>query len=267
VYCATTERRRENDMNANDFVQSMQSLGTRYLEEYTRILQRYADFVGSVSSPSRGGGERIEPADLGAMQKRYADFVVSEAPRVLAQLSEAHLNYYSALADVGLRTLNGYVDSVVRTVGTSPRPGAGAPGNGGANALLFHGVRGQSASNAFLVTNNRDEAIDVEFNIAQVTGRDDQAPFKPKAKFTPEKCRLAPHTNRVIQCTMPLTGEFAAGQRYSGSITVVGYPEMAMRISVEVEESSEPAAGAALAAEPTAAKKPAKKRAAKKRKT
>jgi hypothetical protein len=251
-------------MNANDFVQSMQSLSTRYLEEYTRFLQRYVDFVGSVSAPARDGGGRGEPADLGAMQKRYADFVVSEAPRVLAQLSEASLNYYSALADVGLRTLNGYVDSVVRTVGTSPRPGAAASGNG--DALLFHGIRGQSASNAFLVTNNRDEAIDVEFDIAQVTGKDDQAPFKPKAKFTPEKCRLAAHTNRVIQCTLPLTAEFAAGQRYSGSISVVGYPEMAMRISVEVEESPEPATGAAPAAAPAAVRKPARRRATRKRK-
>ena len=250
-------------MNANDFVQSMQSLSTRYLEEYTRMLQRYVDFVGSVSAPARGG-ERIEPADLGAMQKRYADFVVSEAPRVLTQLSEAYLNYYSALTDVGLRTLNGYVDSVVRTAGTSPQPDAGASGNG--NALLFHGIHGQSASNAFLVTNNRDEAIDVEFDIAQVTGKDDQAPFKPKAKFTPDKCRLAAHSNRVIQCTLPLTGEFVAGQRYSGSIAVVGYPEMAMRISVEVEEPSQPAVRAQPAARPTVAKKPARKRAAKKRK-
>jgi hypothetical protein len=133
--------------------------------------------------------------------------------------------------------------------------------------LLFHGFRGQSASNAFLVTNNRDEAIDVEFDVAQVTGLDDQASFKPKAKFTPEKCRLAAHSNRVIQCTLPLTGEFVAGQRYSGSIAVVGYPEMAMRISVEVEESSQPAAGTSPAAEPRAAQKPARRRAKKKPKS
>jgi hypothetical protein len=250
-------------MNADDFVRSMQSLSTRYLEEYTRILQRYADFVGSVAAPGRGGDGRIEPADLGDMQKRYADFVVSEAPKVLARLSEANLNYYSTLADVGLRTLNGYVDSVVRTVGTSPRPAAAASGAG--NALLFHGIRGQSASNAFLVTNNRDEAIDVEFDIAQVTGGADQAPFKPKATFTPEKCRLAPHSNRVVQCTLALTGEFAAGQRYSGSIAVVGYPDMAMRICVEVEESSQPTTGTPPAAEPKTPKQPARRRAKKPR--
>jgi len=216
-----------------------------------------------VAAPGRGGDRRIEPADLGAMQKRYADFVVSEAPKVLAQLSEANLNYYSTLADVGLRTLNGYVDSVVRTVAASPRPAASDSGKD--EALLFHGIHGQSASNAFMVTNNRDEAIDVEFDLAEVTGRDDQAPFKPKAKFTPQKCRLAPHSNRVVQCTLPLTGEFAAGQRYRGSIAVVGYPEMAMRIRVEVEEAPQPIAGTPSAAEPKVAKKAARRRAPKKR--
>jgi hypothetical protein len=130
-------------------------------------------------------------------------------------------------------------------------------------------VRGQSASNAFLVTNNRDEAIDVEFDIAEVSSDDGKVAFQPKAKFTPDKCRLAPHTERVIQCTLPLSEKFTAG-RYGGSIAIAGYPEMAIRIDVEVED--EPGSGAehgdvaaTRKSAKAAARKPARKRPTKKK--
>lgn len=249
-------------MNANEFVQSMQSLGTRYLQEYSHAVQRYIDLYNSISQSNR---ERLGPERLGdanELQKQYSDFVVSQAPRVLTQLSEASINYYSTLADIGIQTMNSYVDSVMRTMESTPQRDTGASEP---TSLLFHGIKGQSASNAFVVSNNRDEAIDVAFDITEVVRQDDGERFKPTAKFTPSKCQLPPHSDRVVQCTIPLSSRFGENQSYHGSISVVGFPEMAMRITVQVEEETKPRSTKAGATKAAARRKASGKKAASKK--
>lgn len=257
-------------MNANEIVQSMQSLGTRYLQEYSHAVQRYIDIYNSISRTNRGslGPERL--GDANELQKQYSDFVVSQAPRVLTQLSEASINYYSALADIGIQTMNNYADSMIRTLESSPRQTN--RGSSEQTALLFHGIKGQSASNAFVVSNNRDEPIDVTFDIAEIVRQDDGERFKPKAKFTPDKCQLPANSDRVVQCSIPLSRRFDENQSYHGLISVVGFPEMAMRITIQVEEDTSPKpakAGAPKQAssKKAAAKKTARKSAAKKKRS
>lgn len=260
-------------MNANEFVQSMQSLGTRYLEEYSRAMQRYMEVFDSISQTNRDNLELGNLGDASELQKQYSDFVVSQAPKVLTQLSEASISFYSTLADIGIQTMNGYVDSVLHTLESSqPQADTGASEQA---ALLFHGISGQSASNAFLISNNRDEPIDVAFDIGEVVGQDNGERFKPKAKFTPSKCQLAPNSERVVQCTLALSNKFDANQSYQGSIAVVGFPEMAMRITVQAEEGPKPrpkkvgarkaAARSKTSKKKAAPKKPARKSAAKKK--
>ena len=261
-------------MNANEFVQSMQSLGTRYLQEYSHAVQRYIDLYNSLSQSSR---ERLGPERLGdanELQKQYSDFVVSQAPRVLTQLSEAGINYYSTLADIGIQTMNSYVDSVMRTLESTPQTDTGASEP---TSLLFHGIKGQSASNAFVVSNNRDKPIDVAFDVTDVVRQDGDERFKPKAKFTPSKCQLPPNSDRVVQCTIPLTNQFDEDQSYNGSILVVGFPEMAMRITIQVEEATRTQSNTASATKTAgrekrsnkkaASKKPAKKSVTKKKRS
>lgn len=250
-------------MNANEFVQSMQSLGTQYVQEYSHAVQRYIDLYNSISRTNR---EKLGPEGLGdatELQKQYSDFVVSQAPTVLTQLSEASIKYYSALADIGIQTMNSYVDSVIRTLESPPKQAE--TGKGDQSALLFHGTKGESASNAFVVTNNRDEPIDVAFDITEVMRQDGGEQFKPKANFTPGKCQLPPHSDRVVQCTLPLSRRFDANQSYHGSISVVGFPEMAMRIIVQVEEDTSPKSKKASAAKTAARKKTSSKKAASKK--
>jgi hypothetical protein len=199
------------------------------VEEYSRAMQVYAGVLNNIAKSGRDNAERgtIGSSEL---QRRYAEFVISQGPKVLAQLSQAGINYYTTLADLSMQTLNGYVEHVLQT-DESP---SGVDGTKSA-PLLFHGVRGQAASNAFLISNNRDEAIDVEFDIAEVVSEDGKERLKPETNFTPKKCRLAPCSERIVQCSINLSDPFKAGQCYVGSIAVIGFPEMAMRFEVQVE--------------------------------
>ena len=238
-------------MKPEEFTQSLQTLGTRYLEEYTRAMQRYLDTLNAASGVSQER-ESNGSGDLQAMQKRYAEFVASQAPQVLSALSEAGLRYYTTLADLGLQTINGYITTVL-----DAQPPAAVTEDNKRNALVFHGTRGESANNAFMVSNNRNVAIDVAFDIAEVVSSDGKTKFKPQARFTPDKCRLAPHSEQVVQCELPLGGKFKAGEDYEGSIAVVGFPEMSMRFCVTIEPKAkqQPARKASAARKPATPRK------------
>ncbi len=250
-------------MKAEEVTPTVQALGTRYLEEYSRAVRSYTDFLATLATSARSG-QQTGLADSNEIGRRYADFVSSQAPKVLARLSEANISYYTALTDLGLQTLNGYVDGVLRAdCGTAAKTGAeqAAP----CASLLFHGTREEKAANAFLVTNHRDEAIDVEFDVADVISDDGGERFKPSAEFTPASCRLPPHSERVVQCALTLASPFKPEQDYRGSIQVVGFPEMAMPFTVQVEAPVKDAAPAKTrAAKSTAKTVASKKRAANK---
>jgi hypothetical protein len=132
--------------------------------------------------------------------------------------------------------MNGYVDQVLKA-DAECADGAG-PARGARSPLLFHGERGHQASNAFMVSNSHDQAIDVTFAIGELASGDGSVHFEPEARFTPSHCKVPPRGQQVVQCSLSLSADFAAGQAHHGHIQVVGYPEMAMPIRVEVEEAA-----------------------------
>ena len=100
-------------MSKDNFAESAQSFGTRFVEEYSRAMQVYADLLDNIAKSGRDNAERgaIGSSEL---QRRYTEFVISHAPKVLAQISQASMNYYTTLADLGMQTLNGYVENVLQ---------------------------------------------------------------------------------------------------------------------------------------------------------
>jgi len=103
----------EKDMNTDNLTKSVQTFSTRYLEEYSRAMQVYADLLSNIAKSGRDGVERdiigsVDP------QSRYAEFVVAQAPKVFARLSEAGIDYYTTVANLGMQTLNGYVEKVLQ---------------------------------------------------------------------------------------------------------------------------------------------------------
>lgn len=218
-------------MDAGEFTKSMQSLGTRYVEEYTRGMQRYADLLNSIAQPANNASERGVVGSV-EQQNRHTEFMLAETPKVLGRLAEAGIDYYSAITDLGVQTLNRYVDQVLQAQSCP----SGNPEVPKSRALIFHGMRNQAATNAFLVSNCRNVEIDVALDVAEVVNQDGSSRFKPKAEFTPAQCQLAPNDEKIVQCSILLSDKFKAGEVYQGSIAVVGYPEMTMPFSVEVEE-------------------------------
>jgi hypothetical protein len=218
-------------MDANQFIKEFSNLGSRFVTEYTRNVERYWRFVGGMAQPGSSASPQIP-------QDRFLEFVRVEGPKASKAMAQATLNYYTAVLNTGIETANRFMDQVVLSKPAEPSPQAARQ----TPALLFHGKHGEAPTNAFVVTNNRDEVIQVRFELTEVVGDDSSTRFSAVAKFTPESCQLGPRSEQVIQCSVPLTEQFQPGETYHSQIRVVGFPEMTIRVSIQVDETSEPSA-------------------------
>jgi hypothetical protein len=217
-------------MDANEFWKSFAKLGSAYVTEYTRNVERYFRFVSGMAQQPSGA------AMAGNAQERYVEFMRTEAPRISGALAEASLNYYTALINTGIDAANRFFEQVVQT----ERPAAPARADSRQPpALLFRGRHGESPANAFLVSNNRNQAIEVRFEVTEISNEDGTVRFQPVAKFVPEVCQLAPNSEKLVQCSILLTEQYQPGEIHRAQIRVVGIPEMTMKISVHVDGTKE----------------------------
>lgn len=221
-------------MEANSFARSIERLGSRYLTEYNRGMEQYVKYL---TNATKGGASEFTDDGL---QGRYVEFAKAEVTRALGQFSEAGLSFYTQWLDGAIATSNRFRDQVLH-----PRPDEKHSESSAYRpprttqvpaALLFRGERGTSPSNSFLAVNNRDEPIEVSFDVAELVTEDGLTRFRPTASFHPTTCRLEPRAEQAVQCTMKLSDEFVAGKIHRGQIQVVGYPEMAMSVTAQVEE-------------------------------
>jgi hypothetical protein len=214
-------------MDASQFSKSFEEVSSRYMEEYARNVERYVQFVSGIASKAP------KPPLRGTIQERYAEFVRTEGPKVSGTLAEAGLNYYKAVLNTGIEVASRFMEGVILPE-KKTAPGSGA----GPAALLFQGRPGDSPTNAFAVSNDRNQPVAVRFETTELRAEDGSAAFKPEVTFSPDSCVLGARAEQVVRCSILLTEQFRPGQIYRGQIQVVGFPDMTMNVSVRVEEDA-----------------------------
>ena len=245
-------------MDARQFSESLSDLSSRFLNDYARNAAQYARLFSGMK-PSGSGN--LAPDQL---QQRYSEFLRTEGLQTLGKLVEAGMQFYTQVLTVGAEAANRYVEQVLLAGAAPPAAGStGAPASKAPPVLLFRGKRGDAPSNAFMVSNNQNQSVDVSFDVSDMVSDDKGHRVAPVVHFTPERFELAPNAEQIVQCSIPLSENFTAGQMHHGNIRVVGFPEMTMQISVFVDET---AAGRQPASAPTG-EKPARKRPASRKKT
>jgi hypothetical protein len=225
-------------MESVQLIESWRRLGSTYLSAYARGAERYAQLVAGAGA-ARAGVPAAE-----SLPQRYAEFVRGEGARLLQRVAEASLDYYTAVLEAGLDAAKVYFEQVVQAQAS----GAAAAPSGTRASLLFHGEAGCPCSNAFLIANNRAEAIEVGFDLPELASADSSSRVQPSIRFEPPSCCLAPGAQQVVTCTLHLTDELRPGVDYRGQIRVLGFPDMSMGVTVRVDAASKPAAAQAAAA-------------------
>ncbi len=230
-------------MDTKQFAHALQQLSNSYIDAYANGAQRYLDLLAQMNKSDTA------PKEDPGRQQRYTEFVRNEGPRALKQLADASLNYYTAVLNTGIEASNRFFDQVLQE-GQAPSIDNRPPKS--RQALLFRGKRGESPSNAFRVSNNQNESVDVGFTIAEITSEDGKERLQPAARFEPSNPKLQPGSEQVVVCTLQVPDSLRQDTTYRGQIHVTGFPSMAIDIAVQVDDVEE--------APPPANKKPARKK-------
>jgi hypothetical protein len=216
-------------MDVTEFSESLKRLGSSFLASYARSAERYAELV-------TGAGKTATPVPSSdQFQQRYAAFVRSQGPRIVQRLAEASLNYYTVVLNAGVEAAKLYFEQVLQA---EPQASPAAPAGKTQSSLLFRGGFGEVPTNAFVIANNRNEAIDVGFGLAELMSDDGESRLRPAVRFDPERCRLGPNSQQVVHCSMQLSEQFRPGVDYRGQIQVAGFPDMSMSVTARVEPSA-----------------------------
>ena len=102
--------------------------------------------------------------------------------------------------------------------------------------LKFSGHAGTRPKQAFVVANNQDKKIDVSFEMTEFITADGSLRAKTKTIFKPECFELEPGAEQVVECTLPITQKFKTGQQYQALARVVGFPDMAVQLLLNIDK-------------------------------
>jgi hypothetical protein len=233
---------------ANPLFDSFATAGTRALTEYTRAYELY---LGALARLSPQPGD-----DTAALTQRYAEFVRSEYPQLLAGVAKVGMecctDVWRSWAEVGRSAMEQGNAQTSKPVATP------SPGTKPVSSLFFRGPAGARVANGFVVANTRHQPVDVSFAMTELVSDDKTSSVSPTVQFAPATCALTAGAEHVIQCTVWLAEDYLPGVTYRGQIRVAEFPEMAIAVSVEVDAAQKPPAPApstAAATRPRAKRK------------
>jgi len=193
---------------------------------------------------------------------------------------EANTRFYQGWVNLSLEYFRGITEIFggVQSAVSAPAPTPAEEAV--SDAVVLEAVEGETASGAFLVTNDLGRPLKCELVATGFEGADGED-TDTEVTFDPRSFELQPGEQRVVRAAVAVGPGLAAGAAYTGSFGIKGMTGFAVpailrkRHAVEVSPidrlDDAPAAAKKPAAKKPAAKKPAakkpaaEKRAAKKR--
>jgi hypothetical protein len=216
----------------DELVDQVRAILSESAADNARLATQLSEFVREVSS-ELGQGRRIDAAELFS---RWVDF---------------NLQSYSLVSKQSAALLDGLLSVARATLlpsGTTPQPTRPEQ----RLELRMSGHVGERVSTSFVIENQFDQQLDVAFecdDLVSTTGASQAQPAS-LVDFTPQKLSIPPRNQAVGQVGVTLKGEFVAGETYTTTIRLLGFPTKELRLLLTVlpPQDAPPAAATALAA-------------------
>jgi hypothetical protein len=176
----------------------------------------------------------------------------SDATGLVRRVLEANGRLYRGWIDLSLEYLRNVTEIV------DPKPGPPPEPPHATGTLVLEAIGGETASAAFLMTNDLGRTLTCEPVASAFTGPDG-ASTRPKLTFEPSSVQLKPGEQRVIRTGLTIGAKLPAGVAYTGAINIKGMDGFA--VPVVLRRREEPG-GSPIdrAAEPTPAREKAARR-------
>ena len=216
-------------MNTQESRNETAGIAGQYAEMWQRTWEPYLRMFQQMAPPNAG------LQDLGKLQQRYLEFASSEGAAAYRKWSQLSADYYSALLNTGISLSEEFYRQVYQT---NPRQAAPvqrptAP----ARELVFTGPIGSTASRSFVISNRANQPAKVSFELSEFVKDHGSAKVRLDAQLTPGSLELAGHSERTIDCAVPLTAALEPGCEYRAVLRVIGFPDMKIGLLVKAESA------------------------------
>ncbi len=141
---------------------------------------------------------------------------------------QANARFYKGWMDLTLEYVRG-ISSILD--GEASAPQSGAEMDTSAGALVMEGEAGSSVTGSFMVTNDLGRTVSCEF-VSSVFNDPEGARVALKPVFTPASLSLEPGEQRVVQATVEIGEELAAGVGYAAEFAIKGMDGFAVPVVV-----------------------------------
>lgn len=216
---------------------------TRSAAEQARAAQRYGELLTRL-----GRGDLFQPA----VRDAYWRFVQEESGRYLQSLANLSLDYYRALFDLARASSDRFFADVM---GSGPGHVTAEPVPDSPRRVELHmrAPAGGVATGSFILQNKRATDAEVSFLASEFIGPGGIAQSVAGLEFDPARFILRPGEDRLVVVRLPLSSDlFSPGERYTCTVVVQGYNELALGLEVLVSGPGDPAAAARASISPSA---------------
>ena len=228
-----------------------QDLVTRSATEQARVAQRYVELLTRL-----GRGELFQPA----VRDAYWRFVQEESGRYLQGLATLSLDYYRALFELARASGDRFFADVLgggRGDVTAVPVGGDSPRR---VELHMRAPTGGVATGSFILQNKRATDAEISFVASQFIERAGTAMTVADLEFDPARFVLRPGEDRLVVVRLPLSDLFVAGERYTATVVVQGYSELALGLEVLVSGPGDPSAASPATNLPSPARRRGQRR-------
>ncbi len=209
----------KNDTSGKDFNRQAQDFVTRSIAEQVKAAQRAYDLAARFSR-----GEISSQA----MIDEYVRFTSQETSRYTSDLAMLGLNYYKDWLALNLRYSNSFFEAVGAKRETSVSE-ASEPAR--RVEIELHAPIGQAALRSFVLENKRGGTADISFVVSEFTSL--AGTIRLPLEIKPERFSLAPGEECTVSLRLPLpAGSVVSGQRYRATVTVHGYHDLELGLTV-----------------------------------
>jgi hypothetical protein len=207
-----------------DIQQLIQELSRGVVEGQLRNLRHYNELRELIT---------LGAVDQAGVYQAYRSYVSEVSAEYKQRITDLSVRYYADLFDLGNEFSRRFYDRVLEgsANGRSEAPGPTRP-----VPVELSGPLGGQADTRFEIANDRGETVDVSFLVSPLRGPDGSI-FRPIAIVEPNRARV--QHGEVLSVLLRIIlepGLFRPDQIYTGTLEVIGFPDVALALSIWASE-------------------------------
>jgi hypothetical protein len=199
--------------------QLIQELSRSILQDHMRNLRHYNELRQLVASGA---------VDQRTVDEAYTAYAREVGPHYARRIADLTIRHYGSLLELGNEYSQRFYERVLGGLTSSQEPRTAIV----PTPIELHGQLGGWAAGRFELSNEQPEPATISFLMSPLRGPGSEV-FRPVVMIDPIQFTLPPGEVQPVTIRIQLESElFQPARIYTGTVEVVGYPGVALALSV-----------------------------------